>query len=453
MHHYQRAGAEFLATHPQALLYADMGLGKTVMTLTALNHLLCNFAIRKVLIVSTIRVIQDVWPAEIAKWEHTQWLQHVILRDNNRGNFFDSRPIHLINYEMLIWFTQQWKGKKLDKLPYDLIVFDEISKIAAQDSRRHTLMRRVVDAIPYRWGLTASPAAAGLMRLYGQMRMIDGGHRLGGKFGEFREKYFYLPHRNSYDWTPFKSTHKKLTKKIAEVTMVMEESEHLSIPPYIYNPIHFDLPVKIRRLYNRLKQDLYVEIDGVEIEADNEGVLAGKLRQISQGTIYTDPEERTTLHLHDARLEVFKETMDGLENQNVLVIYEYRHDMDAIRRAIPDAVFLDDPNNDEKEVLAQWGAGKIRVLAVHPVTAGTGLNLQAGGNHLVWYCLSWNYELYEQMIGRLRRQGQEHRVVNHVLLANDTIDERVVEVLEERGATQQDVKRSIKKHISKRKHK
>ncbi|VEI13232.1 SNF2-related protein [Trueperella bialowiezensis] len=429
-HDYQRTAITFLYTHPAAVLLLDMGLGKTVITLTALQGLLSSCLSRRVLVVAPKRVAQSTWPQEISKWDHLADLTYTVLAGSpaQRAQQAGTQThIHIINRELLPWLVTH-HGKDW---PYDTVVIDELSSFKNAQSKRGRALSRVRPHIKRIIGLTGTPTPNGLLDLFGQYKIIDP-TIFGTRITAYREKYFQ-PTKYVYgrpvDWQPIEGAEQQIHDKIRPVTLSMSAADHLSMPDLFTVNHRVVMPAKAAAFYSRLKRDLVADLDGDTIDALNAASLAGKLLQLANGALYTSENEWT--EVHNAKLDGLEDLLEAANGQPLLVAYWYQHDLERIQQRFPQARLL-----DAAEDFQAWNEGAVPLGLIHPASAGHGLNLQQGGHLLVWYSLTWSLELYQQTNARLYRQGQTRPVTITHLVTQDTIDQRVLNVLNNKNNVQ-----------------
>ncbi|WP_311777824.1 DEAD/DEAH box helicase [Trueperella abortisuis] len=429
-HDYQRRAITHLLLHENAVLLLGLGLGKTVITLTALHALLTNHLTSKVLVIAPKRVAHTTWPDEIAKWDHLAGLEATVLAGGpaRRATLADTPTrVHIINRELVPWlarhFGQAW--------PYDTVVIDELSSFKSATSQRNKALTKVRHRITRMIGLTGTPTSTGLLDLFGQYKLIDPSI-FGTRLTVYREKYF-TPTKYVYgrpvDWQLKPGAEEAIYEAIRPVTVSMTAADHLTMPDLFTVNHTVTMPNKAHHTYETLKRDLIVDLDGETIDAHNAATLAGKLLQMANGALYTSPTGWVTIH--QAKLDGLEDLIEAANGQPVLVAYWYKHDLAHIRQRFPEARVLDKP-----EDFQAWNAREIQVGLIHPASAGHGLNLQAGGHLIVWYSLTWSLELYQQLNGRLYRQGQKQPVTITHLVTKGTIDARVLASLGRKDSTQ-----------------
>ena len=443
-HDYQAYATQFILDHPVAAILLQMGLGKSVITLTAIQELFKRGEIRKALVIAPLRVARDTWPEEIRKWDHLRGLTFSVAvgtADERRKALALSPQITLINRENVPWLVQHL-GKRFD---YDMVVIDELSSFKNWEAKRFRALMKVRPSMQRIVGLTGTPSPNGYMDLFAEYRVLDLGERLGRFISHYREQYF-VPDRwgngQVFSWKLWPGAAEEIFRKIGDITVSIKSVDHLKMPECVLNnvPVHMD--ERETAQYETLKEDLFLRVlnrDGVkEIDAKNASVLCNKLSQMANGAVYTD--DGKVAHIHDRKLDALEDLIEAANGNPLLVAYWYQHDIDRIRQRFPEVRVL-----KSSEDIRDWNAGKILVAAIHPASAGHGLNLQAGGSTLVWFGLTWSLELYQQTNARLWRQGQQaETVVIHHLVTEGTIDERILTALKKKDRSQESLIDAVK---------
>jgi SNF2 family DNA or RNA helicase len=441
LHPYQEKAVQFVKDNPKAALWIDMGLGKTVSTLTALSELRRDNEISKTLIVAPLRVATHTWPTEIATWSHIDMRYTVIAGKSaaKRSEALDEdTDLHIINRENIPWLVEQFG----QRWPYDCVVIDESSSFKSHTAKRWKSMRKVIGKIRRMIQLTGTPAPNALLELWPQMYLLDKGERLENSRGKFLSKYCTLvgnPQWNQWAVKPDRAD--AIHRAVSDVVLRMKADDYIDLPERIDVTVPVTLPPKARKTYEDMKRDFLVAYDGGEILSVNAAVQINKLLQISNGNLYT--EDGDFINIHPAKLDALREIVDST-NEPLLVAYSYKSDLEILMREFPDAVVIDNDNS----VLDKWNAGEIPILLAHPASAGHGLNLQKGGSLIVWYGLSWSLELYQQFNARLHRQGQTKPVRILHILSENTADDAVLSALLSKTETQDtllDVVESLRK--------
>ena len=449
-HGYQSYATEFILNHPVAAILLQMGLGKSVITLTAMQELFRRGEIRKALVIAPLRVARDTWPEEIRKWDHLRGLKFSVAvgtADERKQAIALSPQITLINRENVPWLVQHL-GNRFD---YDMVVIDELSSFKNWEAKRFRALMKVRPGVARVVGLTGTPSPNGYMDLFAEYRVLDMGERLGRFIGRFREAYF-TPDRwgngQVFSWKLRPGAAEEIFRKIQDITVSMKSVDHLKMPECVLNnvPVHMD--ERETAQYETLKEDLFLRVlnrDGIkEIDAKNASVLCNKLSQMANGAVYTD--DGKVAHIHDRKLDALEDLIEAANGNPLLVAYWYQHDIDRIRQRFPEVRVL-----KSSEDIRDWNAGKIPVAAIHPASAGHGLNLQAGGSTLVWFGLTWSLELYQQTNARLWRQGQQaETVVIRHLVTEGTIDERILTALKNKDRSQESLIDAVKAQIGER---
>jgi SNF2 family DNA or RNA helicase len=419
----------------------DLGLGKTVTTLTAISDLMDSFECKRVLIVAPLRVAKKVWSDEVAAWKHLKHLQvaRVVGDVKQRTRAAQSSaPIHTINVENIGWLEKFFGGK----LPYDLIVLDESSMFKSRATERFKVMRRIAARADRVIELTATPAPNNYIDLWSQFYILDGGRRLGLTITGYKTRYFDQLDRDGYKFALKKGAKEVIHHHIDDITMTMKKEDYLKMPPLIVRKHVVEFDDKLMAAYDQFERDLVMQIDAdTEIEAVTAAALATKLMQFSNGQLYD--EDKNVHAVHSEKVEALRQIIDEAQSP-VLVAYSFKSDRDRLLAEFPQAVAL----GKDTRLLDRWNRGEVPVLLVHPASAGHGLNLQHGGNHLVWYGLTWSLELYQQLTARLHRQGQEKPVFAHHIIAKGTIDETVMSVLARKDAAQEGLLAAMKKRLA-----
>lgn len=448
---YQLYGVNHIVENKKCALWIGMGLGKTITTLTAIDYLLCNNEAERVLIIAPLKVCLTVWPSEIKKWEHVNHLKVTQLagqRHNIRQSRLDSGSIFntqitIINREMVPWLVEQMG----DFWPFDMIIIDESSSFKNWTAKRSKALRSVYSKTKRMVQLTGTPAGNGLMDIYSQIHLLDRGHRLGKTLWQYKQKYFDSDFMG-YNYTLKLGAEEKIYRKLERLCLSMKTRDFVSLPDCYKNNIFVDLPKGARKIYKEVETDFYSDLENGTVEALNAAVKINKLLQIASGAVYLpDMVEE----IHAEKLKALEGLVEEQQGDPLLVAYNYRHEADRIKQAIPDAVDLGDVSPTLLEgVIDRWNEGKIPVMLAHPASAGHGLNLARGGHTLCWFSLSWSLELYEQFNARLDRIGQDHTVAIHHILANDTADLVVLEALAKKTSGQTGLLQALKADIKKR---
>lgn len=441
-HEYQTYATNFILEHPVAAVLLEMGLGKSVITLTAIYELMLNrFEIQKVLVIAPLRVARDTWPAEIEKWEHLAGLTYSVAIGTEAERLAAlRRPAHLylINRENVDWLITK-SGIPFD---FDMVVIDELSSFKSHAAKRFKSLLKVRPTVKRMVGLTGTPSSNGLMDLWAEFRILDMGQRLGRYITHYRNNFFVPDKRNQqmiFSYKPRAGAEDAIYRLISDITISMKSADFLKMPECIINEVPVALSEKEWSVYQALKEDMVVDLKDEEIDAVNAAVLSGKLLQMANGAVYN--EEKEVIHIHDRKLDALEDLIEGANGKPVLVAYWYNHDLQRIKQRF--SVREIKTSQDIKD----WNNGEIPVAVIHPASAGHGLNIQFGGSTIIWFGLTWSLELYQQTNARLWRQGQKSTVVIHHIIAKDTIDEDVMKALRKKEKIQSALIDSVKARI------
>lgn len=444
-HEYQRFAIEKIIELPEAGLLMDMGLGKTSITLTAINSLMYDmFEVSKVLVIAPKRVAEDTWTTEAGKWDHLQHLRISRVLGNQRERLAalaTDADVYVVNRENVVWLVEQCRKT----WPFDMIVVDELSSFKSNQAKRFRALKQVRPLASRFVGLTGTPAPNGLLDLWPQMYLIDRGERLGKNITGYRNRYFYPGKSNGfvvYSYEPKPGAEEAIQQRIADICISMKAEDYLHMPELIVNdiPVYMD-PAEVDR-YQELEREKLMAVDGEQITALNAAAVYNKLLQMANGSVYTD--DNTVVDIHSKKLEALAEILDTSNGQPVLVFYNFCHDYERLVSAFKEYK----PRTLKGQTdIRDWNDGKIPLLLAQPASMGHGLNLQAGGHIIVWYGLNWSLELYQQANARLNRQGQKHVVIIHRLIAKDTVDEEVIKRLESKDVTQDSLLDALKARI------
>lgn len=449
-HAYQAHCIRKIEEIPKLGLFLDMGLGKTVTTLTAIKDLKYNrFEVRKVLVIAPKKVAEGTWTKEKDKWDHTKMLRvsQVLGGQAKRIRALNTpADLYIINRENVVWLVDYYRNA----WPFDMVIVDESSSFKSHKAKRFKALASVGGLISRMVELTGTPSPNGLEDLWAQVYLLDGGDRLGKRYTQFRERYFQPDRRGpdgmvySYEAKP--GTQESILQKISDICISMKAEDYLQLPDITYHEIPVELDAKARKAYLELERKMVLELpeDEEEISVASAAALSNKLLQLSNGAIYD--EDRQYHEIHGCKIEAFLELIESLQGKPALVFYNFQHDRARILKALEKTklrVRELKTTQDEDD----WNAGKIDVLLTHPASSAYGLNLQQGGNHVVWFGLTWNYELYTQANKRLHRQGQQEKVIVHHLVCSGTRDEDVMDALHRKDDVQGWVMQSLKARI------
>lgn len=433
-HEYQKRATAFILEHDACGLFLEMGLGKTVITLTAIDELMNDrFEVQKVLVIAPLRVAEDTWSRESKKWEHLQHLRiSKILGDaaTRIKALKASADVYVINRENVVWLVEYLEENRI-RWPFDMVVIDELSSFKSNQAKRFKALRKMRPMMDRIVGLTGTPAANSLMDLWAEMYLLDRGERLGRTLTAYRGNYFRPGYGNgyvTYKWEPRRGSLEAITQKIADITVSMKAEDYLALPDKIETTIEVSLDEKATKAYKEMERESLLTLDEEEIVAMDAAAVMSKLLQVANGFIYDDKHDPK--HIHTAKLEALEEIIEAADSP-VLVFYNFQADKDAILAKFHDARLLQCDADIE-----DWNRGKVQMLLAHPASAGFGLNLQDGGHIMAWYGLPWSLEQYLQAVARLQRQGQKYPVMVYHIIAKGTVDEQVIASLSKKDITQ-----------------
>ena len=437
---YQTFATNFVLEHPACGLILDMGLGKSVITLTALwSLLLDSFGVGKVLVVAPKRVAENTWPTELKKWEHLDGLTWslVLGSEKDRRAALQCRAkIYIINRENVAWLVDNYRWD------FDTLVIDELSSFKSSKAQRFRALKRVRPRISRVIGLTGTPQPNGLLDLWPQMYLLDMGQRLGRFVGGYRERFFLPDKRNReviYSYKPKEGAEEKIYELISDICISMKAADYLDMPELVASRVEVQMNAKEQKLYEGFERDMVLHLKDGDLDAVNAAALSGKLVQMANGAVYG--ENRKVHHIHDRKLDALEDIIEAANGKPLLVAYWYKHDLERIRQRF-EVRTIDTPKD-----IADWNEGKIPVALIHPASAGHGLNLQDGGSTIVWFGLTWSLELYQQLNARLWRQGQKHTVVIQHIVAAGTHDEDIMNALEKKDMSQTALIAAVKARI------
>ncbi|MEI4339550.1 DEAD/DEAH box helicase [Streptococcus suis] len=449
LHNYQVVAKDFIIAHPYAAVILDMGMGKTATTLSAVNELMFDrFEVTKVLVIAPLRVANTVWSDEIEQWSelrHLRYSKIVGTPKQRKVALQKDADIYIVNRENLPWLVEQCSPY----FKWDMVVIDELSSFKSWQSKRfkafmamRPYMKRIV-------GLTGTPSSNGLMDLFAEFKVIDGGERLGRFIGEFRSRYFEEGRRNGnivYEYIPMDYAECQIQDKISDITISMKALDYLDMPDLISTKKLVRMSEKEKEKYSQFKKEYVLsELDGLEVTAANAASLTNKLVQLSNGAVYSD--DHTVVALHEQKLDALEDILESANGEPVLVAYWFKHDLARIIGRL-EKLKVESRVLKTEEDIREWNKGNVPVGLLHPASAGHGLNLQKGGHHLVWFGLTWSLELYQQTNARLWRQGQESEtvVIQHIVTVG-TIDEEILKALENKDAQQERLIEAVKAQV------
>lgn len=441
-HEYQKYATNFIIDHPVAAILLDMGLGKSVITLTAINDLIYNsFEVNRVLVIAPLRVANNTWPDEIKKWDHLSHLTYSVVTGNKQQRLAALRQdvnLYIINRENLKWLVEDYGVPFF----YDMIVIDELSSFKSYRSQRFKCLKKLRPHVKRIVGLTGTPSSNGLMDLWAEFRVLDMGQRLGRYITHYRTTYFDPDKRNQhmvFTYKPKPGAEQQIYQQISDITISMKSKDYLKLPPLTMNTIKVHLSNQEAAVYDTMRDQLVVDTAGKQIDALNAASLSNKLSQMANGTVYDD--NRNQVLIHDRKLDALEDLIEAANGKPVLVAYWFKHDLERIKLRF-----------EVREIkttkdISDWNQGTIPVGVIHPASAGHGLNLQAGGSTLIWYGLTWSLELYQQTNARLWRQGQTDPVVIHHIITENTIDEDILAALKRKDKAQTALINAVKANL------
>lgn len=452
-HGYQQYCIQKIVDTPKLGLFLDMGLGKTVITLTAIRQLMYDrFQVSRVLVIAPKKVAEGTWTLEKDKWDHTRILRvsQVLGSAQKRVKALHTpADIYITNRENVVWLVDYYRNS----WPFDMVIVDESSSFKSHNAKRFKALAGVSCHIDRMVELTGTPSPNSLADLWAQIYLLDGGERLGRRYTHFRERYFqpdrfgYMGTVYSYEAKP--GSEQSILKQISDICVSMKAGDYLQLPDIVYDEVPVVLNTKAAKAYRDLEKQMVLELpeDEEEISVTSAAALSNKLLQLANGAVYD--EDHQYHEVHGCKIEAFLELIESLKGKPVLVFYSFQHDKARILAALEKQKDLRIRELKTTQDQADWNAGCIDVLLAHPASAAYGLNLQEGGNHVIWFGLTWNYELYSQANKRLHRQGQTEKVIIHHLITAGTRDEDVMEALQHKDDVQNWVMDSLKARIRK----
>ncbi len=440
-HDYQNYAIEYIKENPVTAVLLGLGMGKSVISLTAIADLLFDsFEVHKILIIGPLRVARDSWPMEISKWEHLQHLTYAVAVGplaERKAALARNADITIINRENVQWLVES------DNFDYDMVVIDELSSFKSHTSKRFKALMKVRPKVKRIVGLTGTPSSNGLMDLWAEFRLLDMGERLGKFITRYREAFFMPDKRNGqqvFSYKPRPDAEEEIYRRISDITISMKCTDHLNMPELISTQYEVVLSDDERKQYERLKSELVMTVSDGEITVPNAASLTNKLSQLANGAIYDDAKH--IVEFHSRKLDALEDIIESANGNPILVAYWFRHDLERIRKR------FNVREIKSSQDIIDWNAGKIPVAMIHPASAGHGLNLQSGGSTLVWFGLTWSLELYQQTNARLWRQGQTSGtvVIQHII-TKGTIDERILTALNKKELTQNALIDAVKAEV------
>lgn len=436
-HDYQRYATEYIESHPAAAVFLDMGLGKTSITLTALNNLLFDyFAVHRILVVAPLRVARNTWSDEIEKWEHLHNLTFAIAVGSEKERLEALKKqadITMINRENLQWLIEK-SGQPFE---YDMVVIDELSSFKNHQAKRFKALMKVRPKVKRIVGLTGTPSSNGLIDLFAEFKILDMGMRLGRFIGQYRNTYFKPDKVNGpivYSYKPLPGAEDAIYEKISDITISMKAADHLKMPELVNTKYMVHLSEKEKKKYEDMKAELVLALPEGEITAANAASLSGKLSQMANGAVYADDE--SILPIHDRKLDALEDIIESANGKPILIAYWFKHDLMRIKQRLTEKK-IPFQKLDSDASMKKWNRGELPVALIHPASAGHGLNLQSGGSTIVWFGITWSLELYQQTVARLYRQGQSSGTVTVIhILTEGTVDEKIMKALADKDSTQ-----------------
>lgn len=441
-HNYQKYATKFIMEHPVSAVLLEMGLGKSVISLTAINDLMLDyFDVSRTLVIAPLRVANTTWPEEIKKWEHLKYMTYSVVTGSEKERLDALRKpahIYVINRENVDWLIT----KSGVPWMFDMLVVDELSSFKSYQAKRFKALLKVRPKVKRIVGLTGTPSSNGLMDLWAEFRLLDMGERLGRYITHYRQNFFIPDKRNQhmiFSYKPRPGAEDAIYRLISDITISMKARDFLKMPKCIMNEVVVSLSEKEKKLYDSLEKDMVLSIGDDEIDAVTAAALSNKLLQMANGAVYNN--EKKSIVIHERKLDALEDLIEGANGKPVLVAYWFKHDLERIKARF-----------DVREIktakdIADWNEGKIPTAVIHPASAGHGLNLQAGGSTIIWFGLTWSLELYQQTNARLYRQGQEKTVVIHHIITKGTHDEDVTKALTLKEKIQDALINSVKARL------
>ena len=446
-HEYQVYAAEYIKSHEVSAVLLECGLGKTAITLTAIDGLMFDsFDIRKVLVIAPVRVAKMSWPDEIEKWDHLHGLRYSVAAGTEAERIKalkEPADIYLINRENVQWLVEK-SGIPFD---FDMVVVDELSSFKNHQAKRFKALMKVRPKVKRIVGLTGTPSSNGLMDLFAEYKLLDMGERLGRFIGQYRSAYFRPDKANGpvvYSYKLLPGAEDAIYARISDITISMKSADHLKMPELVNSRymVHLDKNELLK--YAKMRGELILKLPKGEVTAANAAALSGKLVQMANGAVYSDDGDHE--RIHDRKLDALEDIIEAANGKPVLVAYWYQHDLERIVERLAE-LKVDSCRLDKEQSIRRWNEGDAPVGLIHPASAGHGLNLQSGGSILVWFGLTWSLELYQQTVARLWRQGQENTVSVIHIIAAKTIDERIMDALEAKDNTQKALIEAVKAEV------
>lgn len=445
LHAYQQKAVKFILDHDHAALWVGLGLGKTIVTLTAVERLVNSMDVDRCLIIAPLRVAHTVWKQEAARWSHTAGLRINICTGTAKERIQainDPSDIVVVNREQVVWLVQHC----CRNWPFDMMVIDEASSFKSSKTKRWRALKKIRPMIHRSVQLTGTPASNGLLDLWSQVYLLDEGKRLGRTKSQFKQRWFVSDYMG-WNWTPWPGAEKQIQDAVADICLSMKAEDYLTMPDRIDSVVTVEPPASAMTQYRTLEKDFILALEDSTVTAASAAVLSNKLLQMSNGAIYDEDGKYTVIH--DAKIEALKDIVNDNPGENLLVAYNFKSDLERLVKAFPEATVMD----KRFETVTAWNDGSIKMLLVHPASAGHGLNLQRGGCVVVWFGLTWSLELYQQMNGRLHRQGQEQPVRVMHIVSEGMLDNQVLKAIEGKAATQDELLNALRQAYAHNNHK
>lgn len=443
---YQQYATNHIVDNNSSGLFLDMGMGKTVSTLTAVDNLIFLGEANKVLVIAPLRVAEDTWSTEVDKWDHLKQLRisKVLGTEKQRIKAMNiDADIYVTNRDNVVWLVKNY----FDSWKFDMLIIDELSSFKSSKALRFRELKKVRPYFKRIVGLTGTPAPNSLIDLWPQLYLLDGGERLGRTITGYRQQYFYPVQANGhivYKYGLKDNAEKIIHERIGDICVSMKAEDYLDVPERIDNIININLSETTTKNYKELEKDLVLELEGNDITAANAAVLTNKLLQMSNGAMYS--ENKNVVEIHEEKLKALLDIVEASNGKPVLIFYSFKHDFDRITKFLKSKKLKAVGLGDSKDI-KKWNEGEIPILLVHPASAGHGLNLQYGGNIIVWFGLTWSLELYQQANARLHRQGQKEKVIIHHLVSKGTVDEDVMKALGDKEVNQNTLLEAVKARL------
>ena len=447
-HRYQQYAIDFIVRNPIAAILLDMGMGKTSLALMAINKLMYEeFEVGKVLIIAPLRVAKNTWPAEIEKWEPLKGLRYSVIvgtPTQRKKALMADADIYIVNRENLTWLAED-SGIPFD---FNMVVIDELSSFKSWQAKRFKSLMKVRPLARRIVGLTGTPSSNGLMDLFAEFKVLDMGERLGRFIGQYRLNYFKPDRMNGpivYSYKPLPGAEEKIYDRISDITISMKAADYLDMPELIVSEYPVYMSAKEREIYDAMKENLIVQELESEVTAANAASLSGKLSQMANGAVYSD--DGAVIQIHDRKLEALEDIIESACGKPLMVAYWYKHDYSRIAERLS-RLGVEYEKMDSDASIKKWNARELPVALVHPASSGHGLNLQGGGCAMVWFGITWSLELYQQIVARLWRQGQDSRTVTvQHIITKGTIDERIVKALQSKDTSQAALIEAVKANV------